>query len=336
MTKAQQSAAAAPAQETTAEGVEFQRLMQSPRRSLIERTAARFEVEPKHLLSSLKAVAFRQRDGDPQVTDDQLIALLIVADQYGLNPYTKEIYAFPDKQRGIIPVVSVDGWIRIINSHEQMQSIEFAYPDTEVQPSDGRFDGLKHPAYEWVECAIKRKDRDTPINVREHLDECYRAPITRTGSGGKPYTIEGPWQTHTRRFLRHKALIQCARVAFGFIGIFDEDEAARIREQSADRREHLSSLRDQIQRKPSAAAQQIADDALLAANQAPAPAAVQEPEPDDAHAADAKQPPPVDEFTAAYDAAEAREQAGQAGDLLDPETGEIIAPKAAGGRGKRP
>ena len=28
--------------------------------------------------------------------------------------------------------------------------------------------------------------------------------------------------------LRHKALIQCARIAFGFSGIYDEDEAHRI------------------------------------------------------------------------------------------------------------
>lgn len=31
--------------------------------------------------------------------------------------------------------------------------------------------------------------------------------------------------------LRHKALIQCARLAFGFVGIFDQDEAERIRER---------------------------------------------------------------------------------------------------------
>ncbi|WP_032251724.1 recombinase RecT, partial [Escherichia coli] len=46
--------------------------------------------------------------------DAQFIALLIVANQYGLNPWTKEIYAFPDKQNGIVPVVGVDGWSRII------------------------------------------------------------------------------------------------------------------------------------------------------------------------------------------------------------------------------
>lgn len=28
--------------------------------------------------------------------------------------------------------------------------------------------------------------------------------------------------------LRHKTLIQCARLAFGFAGIFDQDEAERV------------------------------------------------------------------------------------------------------------
>ena len=38
----------------------------------------------------------------------------------------------------------------------------------------------------------------------------------------------GPWQSHPKRMLRHKALIQCARLAFGYGGIYDQDEAERI------------------------------------------------------------------------------------------------------------
>ena len=38
----------------------------------------------------------------------------------------------------------------------------------------------------------------------------------------------GPWKTHPKRMLRHKAMIQCARLAFGFTGIYDQDEADRI------------------------------------------------------------------------------------------------------------
>jgi phage recombination protein Bet len=125
--------------------------------------------------------------------------LCLVAHEYGLNPLTKEIYAFPDsKSGGIIPVVGVDGWMRIINEHPQLLAIEFEYDD----------------AGEWIDCIITRKDRSKPVRVREYLEECKRNTA--------------PWQTHPMRMLRHKATIQAARLAFGFAGIKDPDEAERI------------------------------------------------------------------------------------------------------------
>ncbi|EBR4477838.1 phage recombination protein Bet, partial [Salmonella enterica] len=39
--------------------------------------------------------------------------------------------------------------------------------------------------------------------------------------------------SHPTRMLRHKTLIQCARLAFGFAGIFDQDEAERVIEGTA-------------------------------------------------------------------------------------------------------
>ncbi len=59
-------------------------------------------VDPQELITTLRQTAFK---GD--ASDAQFIALLIVANQYGLNPWTKEIYAFPDKQNGIVPVVAL-------------------------------------------------------------------------------------------------------------------------------------------------------------------------------------------------------------------------------------
>jgi hypothetical protein len=58
-----------------------------------------------------------------------------------------------------------------------------------------------------------------PMVVREYLKECYRDV--------------GPWNSHPRRMLRHKAFIQCARMAFGFGGIYDPDEGERIRDAMA-------------------------------------------------------------------------------------------------------
>jgi hypothetical protein len=133
--------------------------------------------------------------------------LLIVADQYGLNPFTREVFAFPDKGAGIVPVVSVDGWARILNDHAQFDGLEFVF---------GPEDKAGLPA--WCECIVYRKDRSHPITVREYFAEVRRDMPA--------------WRSHPRRMLRHKALIQCARIAFGFSGIYDQDEAERIVESA--------------------------------------------------------------------------------------------------------
>ena len=162
----------------------------------VNQMAERFGLpQTEELYKVLKSTAFK---GD--VTDAQLSALLVVAQQYGLNPFTKEIYAFPDKG-GIVPVVGVDGWSRIINSSPVFDGMDFE------QDADS------------CTCIIYRKDRNHPIKVTEWMAECKR-PNAK------------PWESHPYRMLRHKAMIQCARLAFGFGGIYDADEAERIIESS--------------------------------------------------------------------------------------------------------
>ena len=156
------------------------------------------------LIETPKATAFKG-----QVNDAQMTALLVIANQYGLNPWTKEIYAFPDKG-AIVPVVGVDGWARSINSHPQFDGMEFEQND------------------EQCTCIMYRKDRARPVKVTEYMVECKRANV-------------GPWQSHPRRMLRHKAMIQCARLAFGFGGIYDHDEAERITERDMGAAEVVSS-----------------------------------------------------------------------------------------------
>jgi len=160
--------------------------------TLTSRLAARLEMgDGSGLIETLKATAFKG-----QVSDAQMTALMVVANQYGLNPWTKEIYAFPDKNNGIVPVVGVDGWARIINSHPQFDGMDFEQDDKACA------------------CIIYRKDRSHPVRVTEYLSECSRST--------------GPWSSHPKRMLRHKAMIQCARIAFGYGGIYDQDEAERI------------------------------------------------------------------------------------------------------------
>jgi len=183
------------------------------RPSLVTKFASKYNVDPRKMLDTLKATAFKQRDSMPPISDEQMMALLIVADQYGLNPFTKEIYAYPDKNNGIVPVVGVDGWSRIMNEHPQMDGLEFNYSDETVAHKGKTCNA-------WIECVIHRKDRSRPIVVRERFEEVVRSVNFAT-----------PWDSHPNRMHRHKALIQGARIAFGFTGIYDEDEASRIVEK---------------------------------------------------------------------------------------------------------
>jgi phage recombination protein Bet len=158
--------------------------------TLSNKLAQRFGMEhDAELVTTLKQTAFKSRE---PVSDAQLTALMVIANEYGLNPFTKEIYAYPDQHKGIVPVVGVDGWIRIVNEHPQFDGIEF-----DATP-------------EVVTAKIYRKDRSRPTVVTEYLEECRRNT--------------DPWKNMPRRMLRHKALMQCARVAFGF-ALYDDDEA---------------------------------------------------------------------------------------------------------------
>ena len=181
--------------------------------SLLVKFGQKYSIEPQKVYETLCKTAFADA-----TSMEQVVALLVVADQYGLNPFTKEIYAFPDKKGGVVPVVGVDGWNTIANNRPEHDGVEFNYSDNVVQADEDA-----RPCPEWVEVIVYRKDRDNPTIIREYLDECYR-PLGKYQDGNKHKP--GHWQTHTKRALRHKALIQGYRIAFGFHGIYDPDEAA--------------------------------------------------------------------------------------------------------------
>jgi hypothetical protein len=135
-----------------------------------------------------------------------MLALVAVSNRYGLDPLTKQIYAFPSKG-GITPVVSVDGWLHILNSQPQFDGIEFHFEDG----PDGK------PAS--VTAVVYRKDRTHATKVTEYFAECFRPTE--------------PWRQFPRRMLRHKAVKEAVRVAFGISGITDEDEARDIAKNAA-------------------------------------------------------------------------------------------------------
>lgn len=174
---------------------------ETPVRNQVAIMASRLNVEPAELQNIVINTIMPNRG--QQVSNEQFVSFLAVANEYKLNPMTKEIYAFPAKGGGIQPIVSIDGWLKMINSH----------PD---------FNGMVHEDVREngqlvaVTCKIYRKGIEHPITVTEYMDECRRGTDT--------------WKQWPARMLRHKATIQAGRYAFGLSGIVDPDEAERIQE----------------------------------------------------------------------------------------------------------
>lgn len=174
------------------------KLPAQPKQMLLDVMADRAGLRPQEFADTVRATC-----GMGKASAEEFAAFLMVAKEYNLNPLTKEIYAFPAKGGGIVPVVSIDGWVNLVNSHPACDGFEF-----DVEHDD-------KGELVSITCRMFRKDRSRPVVVTEYYEECKRGT--------------DPWKMK-HRMLRHKSMIQAARYAFGFSGIYDEDEGAKIAE----------------------------------------------------------------------------------------------------------
>lgn len=163
--------------------------------------AKMLKVNPKKLVNQLKKTVFKSCK-----TDEEFMAGVIVSREYGLNPFTNQIYIFPAKGGGVIPVIPIDGWIHIINNQKKYNGLK----------SIEHYDDKAKGGVKAITCEIHIKGRDFPVVVTEYMDECFMPN-------------KEPWKKWPVRMLRHKAIIQCARVAFGLSGLYDEYEYDRIK-----------------------------------------------------------------------------------------------------------
>ena len=172
-------------------------------KSVITDMAISYGMEREAFLSTIKKTVM---PSDMDVSNEELVVFLVAAREYKLNPFLKEIYAAKKKGGGIQTIVGVDGWSKIVNSREEFDGAVLIE----------NFSDESKTKLESVTCRIFRKDRKYPTEITEYMSECYRDNEN--------------WRTKPVRNLRHKALIQCARYAFGLGGIIDPDEAERVNE----------------------------------------------------------------------------------------------------------
>ncbi len=121
--------------------------------------------------------------------DLTLITLMHMAKKHHLDPLSDEItiLQYPDAKNHVF--IPIHGWMKIVNQHPQFSGIS-------LQQSAEEKEGIPI----WMECCIYRNDRILPIVIKEYFDEVKS---------------EHPgWKDLPRRMLRHRAIQQCARLAF--------------------------------------------------------------------------------------------------------------------------
>lgn len=154
----------------------------SPIAKALKRAAQAITMTPKEL-----TLWFSQY---PQLSEaTQETCLRLIAD-YRLNPRADELDLIQFEKDCWQVFITINGWTKLINAHPAFCGIEFS------EASE-----LEEGVPIWMGCTIYRTDRIKPIAVKEYFTEMK--------------TEHAAWQQMPRRMLRHRAMQQCARLAFG-------------------------------------------------------------------------------------------------------------------------
>ncbi len=159
--------------------------------------AKRLQVDEDRITQILTSTVMKPDKNGVVASPEEVIAFAVVANEHRLNPFKKEIYAFSNRG-AVVPIVSIDGWANIVHRNDKFDGCTFE----EHEDANGKV--------EAITCHMHVKGLDSPVSIKERLEECKRNTEQ--------------WKGMPCRMLRHKAFIQAARIAFSLGGIYDEDE----------------------------------------------------------------------------------------------------------------
>lgn len=170
--------------------------------SLIARMAQKLNVDAGKLWNTMAKTCFKpDRDGMP-FSNEEVMYVLMVAEQLDINPLRREIWAYRGKGGVIQPIVSIDGWKAIMLRQPNFDGYQITYSDSTIE-----IQGIGSVP-EWAECTIWLKGVSHPTTERVFMQEVFvkSSPV---------------WQKSPRLMLHHRALIQAIRFSFPVTGISD-------------------------------------------------------------------------------------------------------------------
>ncbi|MDO4938288.1 MAG: recombinase RecT [Sutterellaceae bacterium] len=170
--------------------------------SPVARMAEALKIDYKKLWGILSTTCFKPEKNGVPFSDEEKMYVLMIAEQLGINPMRREIWAFRGKNGSVQPIVSIDGWKAIMLRQPNFDGYQITYSDSKVKVSDlGELP-------EWAECTIWLKGQSHPTVERVYIQEVFvsSSPV---------------WRKSPRLMLHHRALIQAIRFSFPVTGISD-------------------------------------------------------------------------------------------------------------------
>lgn len=152
-----------------------------------------FGLAPKQVIKVLSGL-IKVPKGQEPATAAELIIVLSVMHQYGMNPMMKQIHAWRDSRGDLAVMMGYDGWTQKANEQPGFMFVSYEFgPDV---PSP---DGKGRACWEWVKATVHDSIRGDMVMFPVYLEEWY------VPQGNYP----GPWQRQTR----HKMHVVTYRLA---------------------------------------------------------------------------------------------------------------------------
>lgn len=185
-------------------------LEQSERATKIKRQAAEFlGLSPDKIVETLRHV-WHVSSGKEQLTGAEMMQGLALVSRYELDPFAREIYVTKDGKGRVFAIVSVDGWVKILDRTPHYDGFEQEMHFTEKGE------------LEWVETKIHSTKRSHPTTYRGYMTEYQRF--------GGFVSKTAPWHMLRIFSLRHAARLFTPLSA----AVVTEEEFTAIVNQQGD------------------------------------------------------------------------------------------------------
>ena len=131
------------------------------------------------LQDNVFALSYREKDRSgawvtktQPIEDGGLLRLLQMAKRFNLDPLNREIYPYFNQDGSVTPTLTIDGWLRLVNSNPDFDGCRITESEEEIL-----IPGTSKPCVKWCQVELYRKSLKYPVIIREYFEEVFHGIV---------------------------------------------------------------------------------------------------------------------------------------------------------------